>query len=121
MQQPLLILALSLLVFAGCKKNEPAEATQEAAPLPPEVNAQVEAQLVPPPTAKADAPAVERLNGAIHPELTARLQMYIEKTGRIPETIYEFSNTAVDSMPPAPVGMKYVIDPADKTVKAVRK
>ena len=61
------------------------------------------------------------MEGAIHPQLTMRLQEFIEKRGRLPESIYEFANTAVDSMPPAPAGMKYVIDPADKTIKAVRK
>ena len=50
-----------------------------------------------------------------------RLQMYIDRTGKMPETIYEFANVAVDSMPPAPPGMKYAIDASDKTVKVVRK
>ena len=120
LQTVLLLLAFALVT--GCKKKEQsAQVQEESAPLPPIENEKVQAELIPPPTAKPDAPPLERLQGAIHPGLSMRLQMYIEKTGRVPETIYEFANTAVDSMPPAPAGMKYVIDPADKTVKVVRK
>jgi hypothetical protein len=113
---------LLLLLVVGCKKQESAEAVQEekAAAASPE-EAKIEAQLIPAATAKTTGSPQERLQGAIHPELTMRLQMYIDRTGKIPETIYEFANTAVDSMPPAPVGMKYAIDPADRTVKVVRK
>jgi hypothetical protein len=110
-----------ILAGVGCKRNESAAEAESASPISAEESAKVEAQLVPAPNARADAPAVERLQGAVHPELTARLHMYLEKTGKMPETIYEFSNTAVDSMPPAPAGMKYAIDPADKAVKVVRK
>ena len=116
------VLALcAIVVFqVGCS-NEPEAPSAETSPASPEVSAEVEAQLVPSPAARTDAPALERLDGAIHPYLTERLHDYVAKTGKMPETIYEFSNTAVDSMPPAPAGMKYMIDPADKTVKAVRK
>jgi hypothetical protein len=117
-------LLATAFVLAACHKQPTAEVRQESedkAILPPEETARVEAQLVPVATAKADAPAQERLQGAVHPELTMRLQMYIERTGKIPENIYEFANTAVDSMPPAPPGMKYVIDPVDKAVKVTRK
>ena len=47
--------------------------------------------------------------------------MYIEKNGRMPESFSEFANSAMDSVPLAPDGMKFVIDPADRTVKAVKK
>jgi hypothetical protein len=115
-------LAVFFLFGTACKKHEPAQTVPEekTAVITPE-EAKVEAQLIPPPNAKPDAPPQERLVGAIHPELTMRLQMYIDRTGKIPETIYEFANAAVDSMPPAPAGMKYAIDPADRTVKVVRK
>jgi len=116
------VLFVSLILASACKKKESVQAQEEtASALPPEESEKIAAQLVPAPNVKPDATPQERLQGAIHPGLTMRLQMYIEKTGKIPETIYEFANTAVDSMPPAPAGMKYVIDPADKTVKAVRK
>jgi hypothetical protein len=123
MKRALLFLISAGLLLAACKKPA-AEAKEEAASvISAEDNAKIEAELIPPPTTstKPGAPAVERLQGAVHPGLTARLQAYIDRTGQVPETIYEFANTAVDSMPPAPAGMKYVIDPADRTVKAVRK
>jgi hypothetical protein len=117
----LFVLCASLL--GGCKKKPEAAAQveEEKAALPPEETAKIEAQLIAPPTAKVNAPIQERLQGAIHAELTMRLNMFVEKYGRMPEGLYEFSNMAMDSMPAAPPGMKYVIDPADRTVKAVRK
>ncbi len=47
--------------------------------------------------------------------------MYMEKNGRMPTTFGEFANTAMDSVPLAPEGMKFVIDPVDKAVKVVKK
>ena len=47
--------------------------------------------------------------------------MFIEKNGRVPDSFSEFANSAMDSVPLAPDGMKFVIDPADRTVKAVKK
>ena len=70
------------------------------------------------PTAR---PALERYNGAVHAKLTMQLRMYIEKNGRMPDTFSEFANSAMDSVPLAPEGMKFVIDPSDRTVKAVKK
>jgi hypothetical protein len=63
----------------------------------------------------------ERLNGAVHAKLTLQLRMYIEKNGRVPDSFSEFVNSAMDSVPPAPDGMKFVIDATDRTVKAVKK
>ena len=47
--------------------------------------------------------------------------MYIEKNGRMPQTFSEFANSAMDSVPPVPEGMKFIIDPVDKAVKVVKK
>jgi hypothetical protein len=117
-------LCAATIFLTACKKHAESAQTQEekvAAAPSPEVEAKIEAQLIPAANAKPDAPLQERLQGAVHQELTMRLQMYIDRTGKMPETIYEFANVAVDSMPLAPPGMKYAIDPADKTVKVVRK
>jgi len=119
------VLTLSLVVFAtGCAKKDAATLSQKAeaaAPLPPEEAIKIESQFVPPPNQASAATIEERLNGAVHPGLTVVLRAFIETHGRMPESIYELSNSGVDSMPPLPLTMKYVIDPADKTVKAVRK
>lgn len=47
--------------------------------------------------------------------------MFVEKQGKMPESFPEFINGAMDSVPAAPDGMKFVIDSADRTVKVVRK
>jgi hypothetical protein len=41
--------------------------------------------------------------------------------GRMPENFYELANNVGDSVPRLPDGMKFMIDPVDQTVKAVRK
>jgi hypothetical protein len=125
-------------LLSGCgKKAVPAAGEPQ---LTPEQAAQIESQYVLPanqvaPAAQADStiqPAraastqaaqtiQQRLQGAIHAQLTVQLRMYIEKNGRLPDSFAEFINSAMDSAPPAPDGMKFVIDPADKTVKAVKK
>ena len=48
--------------------------------------------------------------------------MYMEKNGgRMPESFSEFAFRNMDSVPPVPEGMKFVIDPVDKAVKVVKK
>src|SRR2546421_13057636 len=134
-----ILAALCACVLCGCSKKE----TPSAQPTP-EQAAQIEADYLPtrensaqpttaaassPPAAPArpvaaqqiDRPVQERLNGAVHAKLTVQLRMYIEKNGRMPETFSEFSNSAMDSVPLAPEGMKFAIDPTDRTVKAVKK
>src|SRR5436190_4123971 len=69
------------LLIVGCKKHaESAQVQEEKAAPPPEVEARIEAQLIPAANAKPDAPLQERLQGAVHQELTMRLQMYIDRT-----------------------------------------
>jgi len=134
-----ILAALCACVLCGCSEKE----TPSAQPTP-EQAAQIEAEYLPIPvnaaqptaTPASPAPAAparpaaaqqiarpvqERLNGAVHAKLTIQLRMYIEKNGRMPETFSEFANSAMDSVPLAPEGMKFVIDPTDRTVKAVKK
>jgi hypothetical protein len=118
------ILVLLALLPSGCSKKDAATLSQKAeaaAPLPPEEALKIEAQFVPPPKQASAATIEERLNGAVHPGLTAVLQAFVATHGRMPESIYELSNSGVDSIPALPLTMKFVIDPADKTVKVVRK
>lgn len=104
------------LILVGCAKQQ--ETTTE---LPPEAAAQIEAQVVPPPSAKPSAPMEERLVGAVHPHMTELLLKFEQQFGRMPEDFYEFSGRMMDSVPAAPPGMRYDIDRADKAVKLVRK
>jgi hypothetical protein len=110
---PLLILSLTL---SGCAKKEEAKIE-----LPPEAVAQIESQLIPPPSAQPGAPAQERLNGAVHPQMTELLLKFEQQFGRMPSNIWEFSGRMMDSLPSAPPGMKYEVDPVDKAVKLVRE
>lgn len=109
-----LLLIASALV--GCAKKE--EAVTE---LPPEAVAQIEAQVIPPPDAQPAAPPQERLVGAVHPKMTELLLQFEQQFSRMPEDFYEFSGRMMDSVPAAPPGMKYAIDPVDKAVKLVKK
>lgn len=129
------LLSLLCLAFvAGCGKSKtketPAAAAEAEQALTPEQTAQFSAELVMPPRPAGapsapelppTAPIQERLNGALHQGLTLQLRMYIERTGKTPESIAEFANSVVDSMPPAPPGMRYAIDKSDTSVKVVRK
>jgi hypothetical protein len=115
----LMRLLTALLLACGltaCAKKE--EAKPE---LPPEAAAQIEAQVIPPPTAQPSAPIEERLVGAVHPQMTERLLKFEQQFGRMPEDFYEFSGRMMDSVPAAPPGMRYDIDRADKAIKLVRK
>jgi hypothetical protein len=122
------LFCISLLVFAACgKKPEAAPAVAEqsahsdaavAAPVP---TAAAPAEM-PPASAKPRANMEDQLQGAVHPEMTMRLQMFLQIKGRLPESFSELQNmTGFDSTPGLPPAFKYEIDPKDKTVKIVRK
>src|SRR5690349_8860766 len=76
------IISVVALLLSGCKNKQEASGVEEPSPASAEQNARIEAELVPPPgaSAKPDAPTPERLNGAVHSQLTAQLRMYIERT-----------------------------------------
>jgi len=64
----------------------------------------------------------DQMVGTIHPEMTMRLQMFYQMKGRFPESFDELQvMSGFDSTPGLPPGMRYAIDPKDKTVKIVRK
>ena len=142
MKQPLTLLGLCVFALSGCGKKDAASAQNQAEPTP-EQTAQIESEYVLPANKAASAtlptevnpspgqpranlaqparPIQERINGAIHAQLTVQLRMYIEKNGRMPESFSEFAFRNMDSVPPVPEGMKFVIDPVDKAVKVVKK
>lgn len=112
----LLAPALATAILAGCSKKEEAQVE-----LPSHAAEQIEAQVIPPPNAQTGAPPEERLVGAVHPEMTEKLLQFEQAFGKMPENFYEFSGRMMDSVPAAPPGMRYDIDPVDKAVKLVRK
>jgi hypothetical protein len=139
----MVLLALCLSTLAGCGKKAADSAATNAQPTPEQV-AQIESEYILP-TNQNDAaasvattpsrdgvapgagpvrtvvPIQQRLQGAIHARLTIELRRYIEKYGRMPDSFSEFANAMMDSVPEAPEGMKFAIDPVDKAVKAVKK
>jgi hypothetical protein len=140
MKEPFFFVALCA-ALCGCGHKH-AATLAESNPAPtPEQTSQIEAEyILPANNAATPAPAnpaqqqrrpaaqpasvmpiQERINGAIHAQLTVQLRMYIEKTGRVPDSFDGFIYSTMDSAPLAPVGMKFVIDPVDKAVKVVKK
>ena len=145
MEKQIFLLALCASAFAGCDKKEvaispeltaeqaarieseyllPTNDAAESAPANPGDPAPApgagtqRVKLVAQPAVK---PIQQRLQGAVHAQLTLQLRMFIEKNSRVPESFSEFVNSAMDTVPPAPDGMKFIIDPTDRTVKAVKK
>ena len=142
MKRPFIFVALLVCALCGCGKKDATSAQNKAQPTP-EQTAQIESEYILPankaasatrPTAASPAPGQprpnvaqpvqpvqERINGAIHAQLTVQLRMYIEKNGQMPQSFSEFAFRNMDSVPPVPEGMKFVIDPVDKVVKVVKK
>lgn len=117
------VLGVGMLLVACGRKEELETGAGGGAALPqppPEVALEMEAQFVAPANPKGDT-IQERLQGAVHPQMTELLHKFEQKYGRLPEDWYEFSNRMMDSVPAAPPGMRYEIDPADKSVKVVLK
>ena len=142
MKQPFIFVALLACALCACGKKDATSAQNKQQPTP-EQTAQIESEFILPankaasatrPTAASPSPArprpniaqpvqpiQERINGAIHAQLTVQLRMYMEKNGRMPQSFSEFAFRNMDSVPPVPEGMKFVIDPVDKVVKVVKK
>jgi hypothetical protein len=143
MKVPVILVVLCWLSFTSCGKKDGASSQNKAEPTP-EQTAQIESEYILPANKAASAtpapatrpspgqarpnavppvrPIQERINGAIHAQLTVQLRMYMEKNGgRMPESFSEFAFRNMDSVPPVPEGMKFVIDPVDKAVKVVKK
>ena len=141
MKQPFIFLGLCVCALCGCGKKDAASDQNKAQPTP-EQTVQMESEYILPATKPASATAAtatrpspgqprpnavppartiqERINGAIHAQMTVQLRMYMEKNGgRMPESFSEFANVRLDSIPRPPDGKKWVIDIATLQVKAV--
>src|SRR6185295_13259178 len=110
MKQALIFAGLCVFALCSCGKKEGASARNTTQPTP-EQTAQIESELILPenktapatrPTAASPSPGQprpnvaqpvqpiqERINGAVHAQLTVQLRMYIEKTGRVPQSFSE--------------------------------
>ena len=102
----ILVSILSAAVLCGCGKKDK---TVNPAALPV-TNAPGE-------TANAPKP----LEGVVDPALTAALKAFVQEKGRLPQNLLELKNAKLDSLPRAPTGFIYAIDPATVEVKMVRQ
>jgi len=128
------VVAALLFACVGCKKKP------ETPPPPPTPTATADTPATPPPTPQV-APAVSQptptpapqarpavqpnpnlkpIPGRVDAYMTAALQRFIAAKGHMPGSIVELYTATMDSMPPAPAGYYYVIDPATVQVKVVK-
>lgn len=71
-------------------------------------------------TAQA-AQAQQALDGVPDPNLTAALRAFVREKGRMPQSMVELKATKLDSLPRAPAGFMYAIDPVTVEVKLVKQ
>ena len=137
------LFAFCVIALVGCGKKDGGAAATEGQPTP-EQAAKIESEYIlptkqtdpaaavaanppqdgapaKPPRAQPVVPIQQRLQGAIHAQLTIQLRRYMEKNGRAPDNFSDFVNATMDSVPEAPEGMKFAIDATDGTVKVVKK
>jgi hypothetical protein len=96
------ISAVALFVVTGCGKKQ--------APPPPKPEAA---------TAAAEA-AQKPLDGTVDPTMTTALKAFVQEKRRLPQNMLELKSTKLDSVPRAPAGFMYAIDPVTVEVKLVK-
>ena len=65
--------------------------------------------------------APQPLDGQVNPVLTQQLRAFVKQKGRLPADFGELARTSLDSIPRAPAGMTWAIDPTTQEVKAVKR
>jgi hypothetical protein len=110
---PVVLLAGVILATAGCgrKGQETSSVDNAGAPIAATNEATISA------TNEASQP----LEGPAEPGMTDQLRIFIQEHGRLPADFAEFSRARLDSVPRAPQGMKWAIDPATQEVKLVKQ
>jgi hypothetical protein len=68
----------------------------------------------------ADNAVRQNVNGEVNDALTTQLRSFVKKRGSMPQSFAEYAS-ALDYVPKAPEGKKWVIDSASQEVKAVDK
>jgi hypothetical protein len=143
MKPPFAVLAVCLVIAAGChKKAAPGPGAESAAPesafapanpgpdvsgTPAPTAAPAAAPtpitpLPPPPkylAANADNTIRQRIDGEPDAMMTGLLRSFVQKNGRMPQNFYEFSLKGMDTIPRPPEGKRWAIDATDMQVKAV--
>ncbi len=106
MRSILLLTVSALLLLNGCGRNAPA----------PTITTATNGTSTTP--AVADA---KPLDGQVQPFLTQQLRAFVQQRGRLPSDFSELARTSLDSVPRAPAGMRWAIDPTTREVKAVKQ
>ncbi len=101
---PAIFLAMTVFVFSGCGKKQPAAAS---ASVLAETN-----------TTSVSSQPVEGQTDAF---LTQQLRAFMQEKGRFPTDFAELVRTKLDSRPRVPPGMKWVIDTTTQEVKLVKQ
>ena len=102
MKQFAALVLLACLLLSGCGKKAPSPAPVTE-------------------TAPAAAATLEGpVEGIVDPFMTAQLQIFIRERGRMPVDFNEFASARMDSVPMAPEGTRFVVDPATRQVKLTR-
>jgi hypothetical protein len=125
-----LLASLTLLLFLGCHKKQAAadagtnpEGSSTAASADQAQGQPVSNKPLPPPpppvAANANNAVQAGVNGQVDPFLTTQLRIFMNQTGRLPQSFAELASRRLDSMPVPPQGTKWVIDSSDSQVKAV--
>ena len=71
--------------------------------------------------AMAGTTASKPLDGQVNPFFTQQLRVFVQQKGRLPADFRELARTSLDSVPRAPAGMKWAIDPTTREVKAAKQ
>jgi hypothetical protein len=132
MRNQALLPLITLLGVAGCHKTDsagqaqPPAATQDgqlpsAAPRKAGGSPSVQATgpLATAVGTRAENAVRETADGEVNPSLTRQLQIFVQETGRLPQSFIEFANARLDGIPRPPGGKKWAIDSRSTEVKAV--
>jgi hypothetical protein len=109
----LALILMAGLFLAGCKKQEPATKTTNAASGVNPITAPVDYLGA---ISKAQQTAAKTVSSA---GLQQAIQMFQAQEGRFPKDLNELSPNYVDRIPPPPAGMKYSYDPKTGVAKVV--
>ena len=74
-----------------------------------------------PADAAPSATSAQPLEGTIHEFMTAQLKIFIQEKGRMPADFAELARTKLDSVPRAPPGSYWAIDPVTQEVKLMKQ
>jgi hypothetical protein len=109
----LTLVLMAGLLLAGCKKQQPAAPTTNAASSGNPITAPIDYLGA---VGQAPKTATKVVSSA---GLQQAIQMFWAQEGRFPKDLSELAPNYIDRLPPPPAGMKYSYDARNGTVKVV--